>query len=74
MSDAALATDEAGHVILKPRQQLLEEAPEAFFTPKEAVDMLERADRSIFVLAQCVAPTRLSSVAARGCVATLSGT
>ena len=49
-ANAALARDAMGHVILKPMQQLLADAPDAFFPPHEAVELVERGNRDIFAL------------------------
>ena len=49
-SDDALGRDKDGHVIMLPKQQLLAVAPQAFFSPSEAVELLDRGDRAIFAL------------------------
>ena len=47
-SDAYLARDETtGATILKRYQEL---PPEAFYSPEEAVELLDRGDRSVIVL------------------------
>ena len=49
-ADAALGRDHAGHVVMLPMQKLLKRAPEAFFSPAEAAELLNEGNRAIFAL------------------------
>lgn len=45
-------TDEHGAVVIHKRQELQRLAPEAFFSPAEATELLERGDRSVLTISQ----------------------
>jgi hypothetical protein len=49
-SDKHLGRDASGRVVMRRRQELEIQSEEAFFTKEEAVELLDRADRSILAI------------------------